>query len=122
MRKTISLLVVPTMFALGGTIVLISKSSTVVAAEENPTGSAQIKEQENLSFINIPYFAEGGGFHTTLLLNNGLPEIIQANVTLFGRNAQAFSLPPFNLAPSMSAEDNLSGTSTARGHSSVERK
>src|SRR5205085_2123589 len=49
--------------------------------------------------MNFAYFIEQGDMTSTLRLNNNLPDIIEATVTIFNNQGQPFIAPSLSLPP-----------------------
>ncbi|HEV8131151.1 MAG TPA: hypothetical protein VGQ81_07855, partial [Acidobacteriota bacterium] len=66
--------------------------------------------------VNIPYFIESEGMSSILTLNNNLPEVTTATVTIFNRKGNPLAIPPIPLAPLSPVRFSLKQlTSTAAG-------
>ncbi|HWX41245.1 MAG TPA: hypothetical protein VN345_08855, partial [Blastocatellia bacterium] len=50
-------------------------------------------------YLRIPYFTESDGMDSTLTLNNNMPQVMAAMVTLFSKEREALALPPIFLRP-----------------------
>ena len=50
-------------------------------------------------YLRIPYFTESDGMDSTLTLNNNMPQVMAATVTLFSKEGEALALPPMSLEP-----------------------
>jgi hypothetical protein len=81
-------------------------SSVTVAYAGGPSGRIQPafdrrapQTASEPHFVHIPYFTELEGMHSTLTLNNYLPDPTTTNVTIFNHAGEAFVAPPIVLAP-----------------------
>lgn len=90
------------------------KEAQASIAPTVPPKSYDLPDIDN--FVDIPYFINSGDMTSTLVLNNDLPNVAQAEVTLFNRQGEPLKLPAFTLQPLNAERFNLAGfTSEAAG-------
>jgi hypothetical protein len=81
-------------------------SSVTVAYAAGPASRIQpafdrraLQTASEPHFVHIPYFTELEGMHSTLTLNNNLPDPMTTTVTIFNHAGEAFVATPIVLAP-----------------------
>jgi hypothetical protein len=89
------------LFAWGGFVAKASANSSA-ALQPKPYDLPDVD-----NYVNIPYFVNSGKITSTLVLNNNLPNVAQAEVTLFNRHGEPLKLPIFTLPPFSAERFNL---------------